>query len=44
MLSLYGAGIGKGIAIGRAFILNRADIEIPQYSLQEDEVDDDRQV
>lgn len=41
MLSLYGAGIGKGIAIGRAFILNRANIDIPQYSLQQEEVEDE---
>ncbi len=39
MLSLYGAGIGKGIAIGRAFIVNRPEFDIPQYSLREEEVD-----
>ena len=39
MLSLYGAGIGKGIAIGRAFILNRAEFDIPQYSLRVEEID-----
>lgn len=38
MLSLYGAGIGKGIAIGRAFILARADVDIPQYTLQKEEI------
>lgn len=41
MLSLYGAGIGKGIAIGRAFILNRADVDVPQYSIQAEEIDDE---
>ena len=39
MLSLHGAGIGKGIAIGRAFILKRSGIEISQYTIQEAEVD-----
>ena len=41
MLSLHGAGIGKGIAIGRAYILKRSDIDIPQYTIQESEVEDE---
>ena len=38
MLSLYGAGIGKGIAIGRAILLKRSGIEIPQFTIQEAEI------
>ena len=39
MLSLHGAGIGKGIAIGRAYVLKRSDVDIPQYSIQETDVE-----
>ncbi len=38
MLTLYGAGIGKGIAIGRAFVMQRSAVEIPQYSIQASEI------
>lgn len=33
MLTLHGAGIGKGIAIGKAFVLHRESLEIPEYVL-----------
>lgn len=39
MLSLYGAGIGKGIAIGRAFVLKRSSVEIPQYGIMDSEIE-----
>ncbi|MDA9981997.1 phosphoenolpyruvate--protein phosphotransferase [Gammaproteobacteria bacterium] len=38
MLSLHGAGIGKGIAIGRAIVLKRSGVEIPQFTIQEAEI------
>jgi len=38
LLALHGAGIGKGIAIGRAFVLSRSGVEIPQFTIQESEV------
>ncbi len=33
MLALHGTGAGKGIAIGRAYVLQRAGVEIPEYVL-----------
>jgi len=33
MLALHGAGVGKGIAIGEAYILEREVLEIPEYVL-----------
>lgn len=33
MLALHGAGVGKGIAIGKAFVLHRERLEIPEYVL-----------
>jgi len=38
LLTLYAAGIGKGIAIGRAFVMQRSAMEIPQYSIQASEI------
>ncbi len=38
MLSLHGAGIGKGIAIGRAIVLKHSSVEIPQFTIQESEI------
>lgn len=37
MLILHGAGVGKGIAIGPAFVLSRGALDIPEYSITEDE-------
>ena len=31
MLTLHGAGVSNGIAIGMAFVLNREKPEIPEY-------------
>jgi len=33
MLSLFGSGIGRGIAIGPAYVLKNSDIEIPHVEL-----------
>lgn len=41
MLTLYGAGIGKGIAIGQAFVLKRSSVEIPQYKIQQSAIDEE---
>jgi phosphotransferase system enzyme I (PtsI) len=38
LLTLYGAGIGKGIAIGRTFVLTRSSLEIPRYSIQQADI------
>ena len=38
MLSLFGSGIGRGIAIGKAYVLKNSDIEIPHSSLGQSEV------
>ncbi|MFT6725507.1 MAG: phosphotransferase system enzyme I (PtsI) [Arenicella sp.] len=38
MLSLFGSGIGRGIAIGKAYVLKNSDIEIPNSSLGQFEV------
>jgi phosphotransferase system enzyme I (PtsI) len=34
MLSLFGSGIGRGIAIGPAYVLKNSDIEIPHFILE----------
>ncbi|MFC1665243.1 phosphoenolpyruvate--protein phosphotransferase [Pseudomonadota bacterium] len=39
MLTLHGAGIGSGIAIGMAFVLNRDKPEIPEYILPNDHIE-----
>jgi len=41
VLTLYGAGIGKGIAIGQAFVLKRSSVEIPQYKIQQSAIDEE---
>lgn len=38
MLSLFGSGIGRGIAIGKAYVLISADIEPPQISINASDV------
>jgi len=35
MLSLFGSGIGRGIAIGHAYVLKNSDIEIPHFTLKQ---------
>ena len=38
MLSLFGAGIGRGIAIGKAYVLRSGDIDIPHYEISAKDV------
>ena len=38
MLSLFGSGIGRGIAIGPAYVLKNSDIEIPELTLDKKDV------
>lgn len=38
MLSLFGSGIGRGIAIGPAYLLKNSDIEIPNFTLESGEI------
>ena len=33
MLSLFGAGIGRGIVIGKAYVLRNSEIEIPHFNI-----------
>ncbi len=33
MLSLFGAGIGRGIVIGKAYVLRNSDIEVPEFNI-----------
>ena len=39
MLSLFGSGIGRGIAIGKAYVLRNIDIETPNTRLEASQVD-----
>jgi len=41
MLALHGSGVGKGIAIGRAFVLNGGTLDVPEYVIPESEHDDE---
>jgi phosphotransferase system enzyme I (PtsI) len=41
MLALHGAGVGKGIAIGKAFVLQRERLEIPEYVLPKDHLEEE---
>lgn len=41
MITLHGAGVGKGIAIGTAFVLQRDVLEIPEYVLPDNLVEDE---
>ena len=34
MLSLFGAGIGRGIVIGKAYVLRNSEIEIPHFCIE----------
>ncbi|MGU9957461.1 MAG: phosphoenolpyruvate--protein phosphotransferase [Arenicellales bacterium WSBS_2016_MAG_OTU3] len=43
MLSLHGAGVGSGIAIGTAYVVQRNTPEIPHYAIDEPEVDKETQ-
>ena len=38
MLSLFGSGIGRGIAIGQAYVLKNNEIETPEIALPADQV------
>ena len=38
MLSLFGSGIGRGIAIGPAYVLKNSEIEIPQSTLEKSDI------
>ncbi len=38
MLSLFGSGIGRGIAIGPAYVLKNSDIETPQFTLNKQQI------
>lgn len=38
MLSLFGAGIGRGIAIGQAYVLRSNEIEAPELSLTKKQI------
>ena len=38
MLSLFGSGIGRGIAIGSAYVLKSSDIEIPHFTIKKQSV------
>lgn len=38
MLSLFGSGIGRGIAIGPAYVLKNSEIEIPELTLEKSNV------
>jgi len=37
MLILHGSGVGKGIAIGKAFVLSGGTIDVPEYFIEESE-------
>jgi phosphotransferase system enzyme I (PtsI) len=37
LLAIHGAGVGKGIAIGRAFVLSGGTLNVPEYSIPESE-------
>lgn len=41
MLTLHGAGVGNGIAIGVAVVLSREQPDIPEYSIKKNQVDDE---
>ena len=38
MLSLFGSGIGRGIAIGKAYVLKSSEIDAPQLTLKQDQI------
>ena len=41
MLSLFGSGIGRGIAIGNAYVLKSSDIETPHFNIDKAAVSDE---
>ena len=41
MLSLFGSGIGRGIAIGSAYVLKNSDIETPYFNIEKSAVPDE---
>ncbi len=38
MLSVFGSGIGRGIAIGKAYLLRQTEIETPRYTINKADV------
>ncbi len=38
MLSLFGSGIGRGIAIGKAYVLKSSEIDAPQLTLKQEQI------
>jgi phosphotransferase system enzyme I (PtsI) len=43
MFTLHGTGVGKGIAIGTAFVLKRTGLEIPEYTVADEDVENECQ-
>jgi len=41
MLALHGSGVGKGIAIGHAFILKGGTLSVPEYQISDGEQQDE---
>ncbi len=39
MLAIHGSGVGKGIAIGTAFVLRGSPLNVPEYVVPEAEID-----
>lgn len=38
MLSLFGSGIGRGIAIGKAYLIKNSDVEAQQFSIAKEKI------
>lgn len=38
MLSVFGSGIGRGIAIGKAYVLRQSDIQTPHYQIDKKDI------
>ena len=38
-LSLHGMGVSRGIAIGRVHIIERDRLDIPEYHIEQDQVE-----
>ncbi len=38
MLSLFGSGVGRGIAIGQAYVLRNSDIESPEFDIPKNQI------
>ncbi len=41
MLSLFGSGIGRGVAIGKAYVLRQNDVETARYPIKKENVSDE---